>query len=229
MAKRRRKRARRTAPTRRRKRRNARRAATKRHVRRRRHRRASNPRRVRRHRRARRNPGRRHHRRHRARRRNPGFGGIIGNVLNIGVPAYGGAFAANFIDSKFLGDKSTIVRIGAKLLEFVGLSFLSRKFPNAAPAAMAGVIATLGAEHGTMLGGGVPGGPSTVTVKKIAEMVAEDEHLGVLLTQQMRGMGIVIQGMGAASTQQLLEGYGNGMGAYTNSPVGYGMGDSESD
>ena len=143
------------------------------------------------------------------------------------MPAIGGAFVANFVDSKFLGDKSPVVRLLAKVAEFVGFSMLSRKFPRAAPAAMAGVVATIGAEWGTRLGGGVAGGPKEVATKGIAEMLREDESMGVLLTNELRGMGIVIQGMGAASTQQLLEGYGNGIGAYTNQPVGYG--DSESD
>ena len=102
------------------------------------------------------------------------------------------------MDSKFLGDKSPVVRLLAKVAEFVGFSMLSRKFPRwAAPAAMAGVVATIGAEWGTRLGGGVAGGPKEVATKGIAEMLREDESMGVLLTNELRGMGIVIQGSGS--------------------------------
>jgi hypothetical protein len=155
-------------------------------------------------------------------------GGLVGNLVNVGIPAAAGGFLANFVDAKFLDGKSAILRIGAKVAEALGIGILlGRKFPRAAPAAMAGIFGTIGGDFGSHMGGGLPAGGKEVTAKGIAELVAEDERMGVLLTQEMRGMGIVIQGMGAASTQQLLEGYGNGIGAYTNQPVGYG--DSESD
>lgn len=154
-------------------------------------RRRYNPRRRRRTaRRRRRNPGalvvnpRRRTSRRRYRRRNPAsLKGGVDALLSLLFPATLGGVALGFIDSKILGTRGTIIRMGGKLVLALGFTTIGEKWlgRDGSRAAAAGVLATIGQEIGVRLGGGMVAMTKEEGVKALIEAAVEDENVAALI------------------------------------------------
>lgn len=178
------------------------------------------------------NPRRGRRRRRNALVLNPGgVGNVIGSVAKTAIPAIGGGFLANFVDGKFLGSKSSIVRILGKVGLAAAVGVVGKRVaPQGAAAAMAGVLGTIGGDLGARAAGGLPAIPAQQATKAgLAAMAAEDDNVAALL----EGMGIVVQGLGEGEDGIANDesGMTPGMAAYTDEdPSSYtGYGDMEID
>jgi hypothetical protein len=133
----------------------------------------------------------------RKRRRNPGFsiGAGVKDMTRVLLPAAAGGLAMGFIDSKFLGDTSIIVRLGAKLALTVGAAMLLRKKPSAAYAAMGAILGSGTYDVGVRAAGGVIAASKAQGMKELAALAAEDGQSMGLLQREMQGMGLLLTGM----------------------------------
>lgn len=162
-------------------------------ARKRRRKRTNNPRRRRRYtRRRRRNPGallvnprrRRSRSRRRYRRRNPaGLKSGFDSLLSLLFPATLGGVALGFVDSKILGTRGTIIRMGGKLGLALAFTTFGEKWlgRDGSRAAAAGVLATIGQEIGVRLGGGMVAMTKEEGVQALIEAAVEDEEVAALI------------------------------------------------
>lgn len=141
------------------------------------------------------NPHRKHRRRHARRHRNPGgmLKGLPGQALKIGVPAIVAGAAAGFVESKFLGAKSPMVRGLARVAMGLGAAALLRKNPMRAAVAAGAIIGGIGNEAGIRMGGGLVLTSKTAGMKELAEAMSADDEMGLVFKEEMRGLGTVVE------------------------------------
>jgi hypothetical protein len=137
------------------------------------------------------NPRRRRSLRRVRRRRNPGgIGQIIRDTIKVAIPALGAGFGIGYLDSKVLGDKSTLVRVGGKIGLAAAIGVLLRRRPDLARAAMATVIGTLGYEQGLTIAGGTVAVSKPAAAKQLAALVFQDQQAMGYLAENLQGMGL---------------------------------------
>lgn len=155
---------------------------------------------------------RRHHRRH----RNPMGGGIKGigaGLVKSGITAVAAGAASSFVEAKFLGKQSVMVRALARAGMAVGAGMMLRGKPLAAATAIGAILGPIGGEQGTKMGGGLVL-HGLGSMQALAEHIAENEDMALLLQDEMKGLGLILtsgtDGMGADAAD--LDGGMTGMG-----------------
>lgn len=138
--------------------------------------------------------GRRGRRRRRSSfRRNPGIGGTIRNVISAAIPAAIGGTITGFVDAKFLGGMPAVARVGSKLVLAAIGGALLRQRPAMASALMGSMIGTAGYEVGVRAGGGAIAVSRVQGIRELAAMAAEDEESLGLLSEELQGMGLLLE------------------------------------
>jgi hypothetical protein len=159
-------------------------------------------------RRRRRNPGAllvnpRHKRRKTSRRRyrrNPSMRGTAKNLLSIGVPAVGGGVLMGFIDAKFLGDLSPVMRTAAKVLGAFAVGYGGRRFGSERTGTVltAAALGAIGFEWGIRAGGGIVGATKEETTGALLSSARSNPRVAA-------GLGALLNG----PTRQAAKMYAN--------------------
>ena len=138
--------------------------------------------------------GKKHRKHHGRRRHNPAMlKGLGGTVMKIGLPAVAAGAAAGFIESKFLGGKSVLIRglarVGMGLAAAVGL----KRNPLRAAAAAGAIIGGIGNEQGIRLGGGLVLSSKVHGMQELAEEMSADSEMAEIFSEKMSGLGTVVE------------------------------------
>lgn len=113
---------------------------------------------------------------------------MVKGTIRTAIPALAGGGIMAAIDAKLIGNRSTVVRVLAKLAAATAAGVFLRKKPQFALPMMGAMLGTLGYEQVARMMGGVSAASPPRAISQMASLVREDPRAMSALVTQVNGM-----------------------------------------